>query len=79
MYVNPTIYDTHDYGTRVNIADIDACFDAYGMTNRDHQLCSPEFNELVHLLKDDITIPTTVEAAIQLFTEITCILDNIDI
>ena len=76
MYFNPDIYDTESYGTPIDVEDIEACRQQYGI-RLSPPPCMPEFVQIVDELLPGATVPTSVEEACNTFLRLTNLLDEI--
>jgi hypothetical protein len=75
MFFNPEVYGTRSYGTPVDEEDIEACRELYDLQRQPSLPCMPEFVELVDELVGDVMLPTTVEEAFNLFSQLTNMLE----
>ena len=73
MYFTPALYDTRDYGFRVNQEDISICKDIY---SREKPIdYTPEFMQFIALLTPNLNLPTSANDAVDLYTSL---LDDIN-
>lgn len=64
LFYCPNLYGSRDYGTLVDQNDVSTCKRLYGS---DRLACTPEFVELVEILRPGTNVPTDVESAIDLY------------
>lgn len=67
MYFTPEVFDGLNYGTPVDLLDVQACLGIYSIPK---QKCLPECVDLAHLLKPDMQAPTDPLDALQLYIEL---------
>ncbi len=72
MYFTPALYDNREYGFQVNKEDVSICKDIY---SREKPVdFTPEFMQLIALLRPNLGLPTSASDAVDLFT---CLINNI--
>jgi len=65
IYFSPELYDSQNYGTPVDVKDVDICLDLYASPPPPD--CTDDFLELLHLLRPFVERPNTVGAACDLY------------
>lgn len=73
LFFIPELYKSRDYGTKIDNADVQVCLQLY---STDRYVCSPEFKELVYLLKPDLQLPFSAEDGLKLFIELTGLIEQ---
>ena len=74
MYFTPELYDTRDYGFQVAREDVAICQELYSKDKLyDYD---QEFLELIELMRPNMTIPTTADDALNLYTSLICEIDE---
>ena len=68
MYYTPTLYDAQDYGFPVNRDDVSICKDVYSKEKPNDY--TPEFMQLVGLLRPNLDLPTAASNAVDLYTSL---------
>ena len=68
MYHTPTLYDAQDYGFPVNRDDVSICKDVYSKEKPNDY--TPEFMQLVGLLRPNLDLPTAASNAADLYTSL---------
>lgn len=73
MYFVPELTDGCDFKTTVNPEDVNLCIDLYG---KEKEVCSPEFKEIVYIIKPVVRIHVHPHETLRLFIEINDILEE---
>ena len=66
MYFTPTLYETRDYGFRVNQEDVSICKEIY--SKEKPIVYTQEFQQLMDLLRPNLNHPTSASDAVDLYT-----------
>lgn len=74
MFFLPEVYGSNDYLLPVNMEDVAACKEIYAEECADY---NNDMNELVTLLKPDYVPPSDEFEALELYVEITSLLENV--
>ena len=66
MYFTPTLYETREYGFRVNHEDVSICKEIY---SREKPIdYTQEFLQLLDILRPNLNLPTSASDAVELYT-----------
>lgn len=74
MFFVPEVFGGHNFGKVVDQQDVDICCEMYGLRRT---VCSKDFKNLAKLLKPNLQIPVTVQGALELYTELLELIDEI--
>ncbi|KAK6167952.1 hypothetical protein SNE40_021872 [Patella caerulea] len=74
MYFLPQVYDASDQGTFLDIRDVSTCMTIFEYDNK--SLASNKFVQLIELLKPGMGIPVTAREGLNLYMEITELLEH---
>ncbi|KAK6171696.1 hypothetical protein SNE40_018136 [Patella caerulea] len=74
MYFLPQLYDASDQGTFVDIRDVSACMTIFEYDNK--SIALNKFVQLIELLKPGVGIPVTAREGLNLYMEITELLEH---
>ena len=77
MYFNPEFYHTDSYGTNVDLEEIEACKQIYGIDRQSRLPCTFQFVQIVHEIMPDASVPRNEPEALNLFVHLTSMLDPI--
>lgn len=76
MYFCPEVYRTETYGTPVDVEEIQACRELYGINTQLSLPCMPQFLEIVDELLPNAILPSSATDALDLFLRLTNLFDG---